>query len=93
MKIIFKDTFLKRLSRQIDYIVKDSRHRATKFKNELLKEIQQITKRPYSYRKSIYFEKDEIRDMIFKGYIIVFRITEKNIEIFGLTKYQNYPID
>lgn len=93
IKIVFKETFLTRLSRQVDYIAKDSPARATKFKNKLLKEIRKIPNRPYSYRKSIYFEKEEIRDLIIKGYTIVFRITDKRIEIFGFVKYQNRPVD
>jgi hypothetical protein len=48
---------------------------------------------PYAYRKSIYFNDKNIRDLIFKGYTIVFRITENKIEIFGFVKYQEKPTD
>ena len=43
---------------------------------------------PLKSRKSIFFEKDEIRDLIFKGYIIVYRINydDDSIEVFGFTK-------
>jgi plasmid stabilization system protein ParE len=93
MKIVFKDTFLKRLENQIDYISIDSPKRARKFKNELLLRIREIPKNPLRYRKSIYFDKEEIRDLIFKGYTIVFRINDDQIEIFGFVKYQNSIID
>jgi plasmid stabilization system protein ParE len=93
MKIVFKDSFLNRLENQIDYISLDSPSRARKFKNELLKRIKEIPKNPFRYRKSIYFDLEEIRDLIFKGYTIVFRVTENQIEIFGFVKYQNSPID
>ena len=95
MRIIFKDTFLQRLSRQIDYIALDSSKRARKFKNDVLNEIRRIPDMPYANRKSIYFDNDQIRDLIFKGYTIVYRINEEDhcIEIFGFTKYQDKPID
>jgi hypothetical protein len=45
------------------------------------------------FRKSIYFENSNIRDLIFKGYTVVFRINEEQIEVFGFVKYQNNPTD
>ena len=95
MKIVLKDTFLQRLSRQVNYIAQDSSQRARKFKNDLFKEIRKIPERPYSNRKSIFFDDRQIRDLIFKGYIIVYRIKEttNQIEIFGFTKYQDRPTD
>ena len=95
MKLKFKSTFTDRLSRQVGYISNDSPSRARKLKNDLTKRIKKIPENPYSYRKSIYFEDSTIRDLIFKGYCVVFRINEKEntIEIFGFTKYQENPTD
>jgi plasmid stabilization system protein ParE len=93
MKILFKETFLKRLENQIEYISSDSPERARKFKNDLLKRIKEIPKNPYKYRKSIYFESSKIRDLVFKGYTVVFRINEDQIEVFGFVKYQKIPTD
>jgi len=53
MKIIFKDTFVDRLEKQVEYIAIDSPAKARKFKNKLLAQIKQITRNPYQYRKSI----------------------------------------
>jgi len=92
MKIIFKDTFVDRLEKQIEFIALDNPSIARKFKNKLLAQIKQIPRNPYQYRKSIYFNDINIRDMIFKGYTIVFRITDTAIEVFGFVKYQNSPI-
>jgi plasmid stabilization system protein ParE len=93
MKILFKESFLKRLENQIEYISLDSPKRARKFKNELLNRIKEIPENPYKYRRSVYFENPEIRDLIFKGYTIVFRIHENQIEVFGFVKYQKNPTD
>src|SRR3989304_7447641 len=93
MKIIFKDTFISRLERQIDYISRDSPSRARKFKDELLASIRAILSNPFRHRKSIYFNDHHLRDLIFKGYTIVFRIKPDTIEVFGFVNYQNSPTD
>ena len=92
MKIVFKASFVKRLENQIEFIALDSPERALKFYSELLTRLKEIPSNPYRYRKSIYFENRNIRDMIFKGYVIVFRITDNFIELIGFVKYRNKPI-
>lgn len=95
MKLKFKTTFTDRLARQVSYISYDSPARARKFKNDLIKQIKKISKNPYSFRKSVYFEDEKIRELIFKGYCVVFRIneSENSLEVFGFTKYQDNPTD
>jgi plasmid stabilization system protein ParE len=93
MKIIYKDTFVDRLEKQLRYIAKDSPKSAKKLKTELIQRIKEIPANPYLNRKSIYFENDLIRDLIFKGYTVVFRINKNQIEVFGFTKYQENPTD
>lgn len=51
MRIVFKDTFLKRLENQIDYISLDSPKRARKFKNDLLASIREVPKKPLSLQE------------------------------------------
>lgn len=93
MKIVFKDTFVSRLEKQIEYISLDSPSKARKFKAELLSKIKEIPTNPFRYRKSIYFEDKSIRDLIFKGYTIVFRITKDQVEVFGFVKFHKKPLD
>ncbi len=48
---------------------------------------------PFANRKSIFFDREDIRDLIFKGYMIVYKIdkNKKVIDVFGFTKYENDP--
>lgn len=92
MKIIFKESFVDRLENQVEYIAIDSPSRARKFKNELLNRIRELPLNPYQNRKSVYFEDNNIRYLIFKGYAIVFRVTDTAIEVFGFVKYQDSPM-
>jgi len=56
----------------------------------LLKSLKELSNYPYKNRQSIYFENENIRDLIFKGYTIVYFVKpELNIiEVFGLIKYR-----
>ncbi len=61
------------------HISKDKISVSKNFKKELFKQIKNIPNFPYKYRKSIYFEDENIRDMIFKGYTIVYKVdTQEN---------------
>jgi len=95
MKIKFTESFKDKLNSQVEYIAKDKSKAARKFKNDLLAKVKKIPEMPYMYRRSIFFEADNIRELIFKGYIVVFRInTGKNlIEVFGFTKYEDNPFE
>ncbi len=45
---------------------------------------------PFKFRQSIYFEDESIRDLIFKGYTVAYKIEENRdrIIIIGIKKYQ-----
>ncbi|WP_445452742.1 type II toxin-antitoxin system RelE/ParE family toxin [Flavobacterium sp. 25HG05S-40] len=90
MKINFSSGFVTTLLDQVDYIARDKPSAARKFKNDLLQSLDKDLKEPFNYRKSIYFEDELIRDYIFKGYTIVFKIDMKNqmIIVFGFIKHQ-----
>ncbi len=90
MKIDISTSFREKLNSQIEYIAKDKPGAARKFKIELLKIIKEIPAMPYRNRKSIFFDDHEIRDMVYKGYIVVYRIVAKDetIQVFGFTKYE-----
>ena len=93
MKIKLTKAFKDKLNRQVLYISKDKPQAARKFKNDLIEHIRQIPIMPYSHRKSIFLEREDVRDLVFKGYIIVYRINkQKNtIEVFGFSKFTDNP--
>lgn len=93
IKIVYKETFVPRLERQIRFISNDNPTAAKRFKKELLAKIKTIPPNPQIFRKSIYFDDSSIRDLIFKGYTIVFRIIENKIEVFGFVQFQEKPVD
>lgn len=88
MKVEYKESFKKRFNKQLDYIASDSPAHARAFRDKLKSEMNRIKQYPMTCRKSIYFDDENIRDFIFKGYTITFKIWDKRLEVFGFTKFQ-----
>ncbi len=88
MKIKFQEEFLFELNSQIYYISKDKPFAARKFKSDLLRNVKKDLKNPFNFKKSQYYDDENIRDYIFKGYTIVYYIhtAENVIYIFGFIK-------
>ena len=81
MKITKDDTFSNSLDTILDYISKDGVAYAVKFNRKLQKAINSIPNFPYKSRKSFYYEDDNIRDYVFKGYTIPYLIDNDNNQI------------
>ncbi len=90
MKIVRSQKYTKSLQEALRFISLDSRQRALNFKHELDEKINSLDYMPFKFRQSIYFEDKTIRDLIFKGYTIVYQITEeqKIITIVGIRNTQ-----
>jgi hypothetical protein len=67
MKINITKLFLLSLNDQVAYISKDKPKAARKFKADLIKKLRKDLKFPYHFKKSIYYDNENIRDYVFKG--------------------------
>jgi len=85
-QIKFKDN----LKQIIEYIAKDNLNAAKKFRKDLFINIKDIPDMPKKYRKSEYYENENIRDMIFCGYTIIYEIYQNTIELQTIFN-QNLP--
>lgn len=91
MKVKILEVFFLKLNSQVAYIAEDKPAAARKFKSNVLKHVRALRSiSPYTNRKSIYYEDENIRDLIFKGYKIIYQIkpVENTIEVFGFINYQ-----
>jgi plasmid stabilization system protein ParE len=90
MKIKILLSFSLKLADQVEYIARDKPTAAKTFKKEVLNSIKGIGEMPFKNRKSIYFEDENIRELIFKAYKIIYRIKsdKKIIEVFGFIKQE-----
>lgn len=60
---------------------KDSQTKANQFIRELENAVNTLSEMPFRCRKSFYAEDEQTRDLIYKGYTIVFHVREKNVHI------------
>jgi len=90
MKIVESNLFKEKLREITLTIKKDKPSAAVKFAKDLKKQINTLTNMPYKYRQSQYNDNPNIRDMIFKGYTIIYKVDKEIIilEIFN----QNLPV-
>ena len=84
------DRFIKALSDIESFIALDSLERAEKFKNDIIDKISSLDFMPKRCRKSTLANDESIRDLIFKGYIIVFKIQNNTIKVLYIYK-ENEP--
>ena len=68
----------------LEYIAQDKISAAEKFIDEIDKLIDDLPNFPFKYRKSIYFQDENIRDLIYKGYTIVYRVNIAKKELRSL---------
>ncbi len=91
MKIEVTSAFRDKLKRQIRYISKDKPQAARKLNQLVFQEIRKLSDSPKKNRKSIFFEDENIRDLIVKGYLIIYEIlpNENKMVVFGFYKWED----
>ena len=77
MKVNLTIDFNSDLKEIVDFIAKDKPNAARKFKIELIKNIKKDLKQPFLFKKSIYSDDEYVRDYVFKGYTVVFKVDSK----------------
>lgn len=92
MKIIESVQFKDELRTITLHIRKDKLSASLSFLRGLKEKINLLTDFPYQAKKSIYFDNNEIRDMVYIGYTIVYEVhKEKNtLELISIFN-QNLP--
>lgn len=71
-------------------IKKDKPVASINFVSDLKKQINDIVNMPKKYRKSIYHDDENMRDMVFKRYTIIYKIDTEYIMILEIFN-QNLP--
>lgn len=89
-KIVRSEQFKDELKDVLAYISIDSKSRALMFRGGLQAELDKLSHFPYKFRKSIYYENSNVRDLVYKGYVIPYLITDNEIVVLGITKWRDY---
>ena len=92
MKIIKSNKFNDKLKNILQYIASDSVANAKDFKSELDFKIKELVSFPFKFRASKYYDEENARDLIFKGYTIPDYVDIQNETIVILTIFKyNLP--
>ena len=86
MKIVESDEYKIRLREITNYIKRDKKSAAINFAKELRKKIRKLPTNPLICPTSQYFSENNVRDMTFKKYTIIYEIKpqEDTIEILDI---------
>ena len=74
MQINRSPRYKNNLLKILDHIAQDKFSASENFKNELDELMKNLPNFPYKFRKSIYFNDENIRDMIYSGYTVIYKI-------------------
>lgn len=86
MKLVFHLRFRKSLFQIFEFIAQDSLERALEFEDELFREIDDIAFMPYRFAKNRTLNDEKVRSLLFKRYVVPFRIDDETIEILNIYK-------
>ena len=89
MRIYRSKRFEDELDEIFNFIARDSVHQALKFVLEVSEAVGTLDFWPRKCRKSIHFDDPNIRDFIFKGYVMPYKIDDENDEITVLGIYKH----
>lgn len=90
MKVRLFPSFIAKLQFVLEKIAKDKKSAAHTFRREILHECYSLSDFPYRCRRSIHYNDDNIRDLIFKGWTVIYKIVDDEIKVFALTKYEDH---
>lgn len=78
--------YLEELEIILDFIAEDSLNKALEFADEINKQVLKLDMMPFRCRQSLKSDDNNVRDLIFYGYVIPYRVNiEKGrIEILGI---------
>jgi len=89
MRIVYEKQFGTELKAILAFIARDNPFAAKAFRDTLKARCEKIPEFPESCRKSLYFDDESIRDLVFMGYTAIYRITSDEIRMLDVFKWQN----
>lgn len=85
-KVTTTEGFENELDSIVEYIALDSETRAENFEREVYAKIHTLDFNPLRCRASKSINDKNIRDLIFKGYVIIFAIEADSVIVLGIYK-------
>ena len=94
MQIVKSNRYLEELETMLGFIAKDSLNRALQFADTLNAQVMELDIMPYKHRASFKSNDISVRDLVFKGYVIPYRInkSKNRIEILGIFNQNQWEL-
>ncbi len=94
MKIIWSPLAIDRASEIAEYVALDNSTAATKWVERVFEKVKNLSSLPEAGRKVPEVNRNEIRELIFGNYRIIYRIEKSNISILTIRhSKQILPVD
>jgi hypothetical protein len=90
MQIVKDQIFISSLQNILENIAQDSISQAMIFNNELEEKINNLAYMPFKFRQSLFHKNENIRDLIYKGYVVPYLVDTEIIVILNIFKNKNY---
>ncbi len=91
MKIEFLPSFVNRLEGFVEVIAEDKPTASRKFYKDIINACKEIQNFPHKHRKSIYFDDENIRDLVYKGFVIIYKLDKESIRVFAFINRNEFP--
>lgn len=87
MKIEKKPRYFRNLTAILSFIAKDKISAARNFEHDLNAKLKNLPNAPHAYRMSNYFSDERYRDLTYKGYTVIYKITDEAIQVLDIFKW------
>ena len=88
MKLIYSPNFRYRLLKITNYIAKDKIGASQEFKKGLKSYLEKLSLFPYMGQSSRFYTHQTVRELVYKGYTIIYEIEPDAIKIVDIFKWQ-----
>jgi len=94
MQIVKSTRYLEELETMLGFIAEDSLSRALQFADTLNAQVMELDTMPYKHRASLKSVNKNVRDLVFKGYVIPYRVnkSKNRIEILGIFNQNQWEL-
>ena len=91
MKVVLEKSFVQELEIICEYIGQNNPDNSYRFKDELFLLLASLKSMPYRFRKSLYYKNENIRELIFKGFAITYKVDQSIslVQVIGIFKNIN----
>lgn len=92
MQINKSKRFDTELEEILDFIAQDKLSAAVDFLEGLVAQTENLKNFPYKYRQSIKSNDSNVRDMIYRGYVVPYKVYDNEIVVLGIFSQSRWEV-